>query len=338
MKALGDGGETYIIYNKSNRNEYYILENRQLTGWDAALPASGLVVTHVDYSWYTWATNNVNNDPTHQRCAVIHADNGTSNDAGVPYPYRTNNRLTDTSVPAATLFNYNNGRRFMNYPITDIRQENGLISFNAGTAEVITDLNGPSADPSDAVFYESFDKCTGEGGNDNFWGTEVTFANLRPDMDGWYYQYGYGADRCAKFGRTAKDGNTATPIMALDGEYDLYFKASPYATGETGLTLALNGKGSMEQTEFVMEAGKWTEFHTTFTATGDTRIVFRPEKHFFLDEVIVKKSTSTGITGINLSPSAKAMNIYSIDGRYMGSDLSRLKKGIYVVNGRKVVK
>lgn len=338
MKAIGDGGETYIIYNKSNRNEYYILENRQLTGWDAALPASGLVVTHVDYSWYTWATNNVNNDPTHQRCAVIHADNGTSNDAGVPFPYRTNNRLTDTSVPAATLFNYNNGRRYMNYPITDIRQENGLISFNAGTAEVITDLNGPSADPSDAVFYESFDKCTGEGGNDNFWGTEVTFANLRPDMDGWYYQYGYGADRCAKFGRTAKDGNTATPIMALDGEYDLYFKASPYATGETGLTLALNGKGSMEQTEFVMEAGKWTEFHTTFTATGDTRIVFRPEKHFFLDEVIVKKSTSTGITGINLSPSAKAMNIYSIDGRYMGSDLSRLKKGIYVVNGRKVVK
>ena len=89
---------------------------------------------------------------------------------------------------------------------------------------------------------------------------------------------GYGADRCAKFGRTAKDGNTATPIMALDGEYDLYFKASPYATGETGLTLALNGKGSMEQTEFVMEAGKWTEFHTTFTATGDTRCLLMAKR------------------------------------------------------------
>lgn len=338
MEALDNGGKTYIIYNKSNRNEYYMLENRQLTGWDAALPSSGLVITHVDYNWYSWATNNVNNDPAHQRCTVFHADNGIANDAGVPYPYRTNNKLTDTSSPAATLFNYNNGKRYMNYPITDIKQENGLISFRAGTAEVISDFNGPSTDPTDAVFYESFDKCTGQGGNDNFWGTEVTFANMRADNEGWYYQYGYGADRCAKFGKTAKDGNTATPVLKLNGEYDLYFKAAPYNTDETGLTLVLNGTGDMEQTDFVMEAGKWTEFHTTFTAIGDTRIVFKPEKHFFLDEVIVKKSTSTDITGIQASPSTGAKSIYSIDGRYMGTDASVLGKGIYIVNGRKIVK
>lgn len=337
MKALGNGGDTYIIYNKSNRNEYYMLENRQQAGWDAALPASGLVILHVDYNWYSWATNNVNNDPSHQRCAVFHADN-SSNEAGVPYPYRTNNKLTDTSVPAATLFNSNNGRRFMNYPITEIAQADGLISFKAGRAEVVSDFNGPSADTEGAVFYESFDKCTGQGGNDNFWGTEVTFANLRPDMDGWYYQYGYGADRCAKFGRTAKDGNTATPIMALNGEYDLYFKAAPYETEDTGLTLAMNGSGSMEQTDFVMETGKWTEFHTTFTATGDTRIVFKPAKHFFLDEVIVKKATSTGITGIQTSPVKKNNRIYSLDGRYVGADAGMLKSGIYIVNGRKIVK
>ena len=100
----------------------------------------------------------------------------------------------------------------------------------------------------------------------------------------------------------------------------------------------LNGTGDMEQTDFVMEAGKWTEFHTTFTAIGDTRIVFKPEKHFFLDEVIVKKSTSTDIMGIQVSPSTGVKSIYSIDGRYMGTDASVLGKGIYIVNGRKIVK
>lgn len=337
MKAIGDGGETYVFYNKGYSNEFYMLENRQLTGWDAALPAAGLVITHVDYNRSSWANNNVNNDPEHQRCYVFHADNG-SNDKGVPYPNGINNKLTDTSIPAATLFNNNNGKRLMNYPITEIVNENGLISFKAGFAEVVYDFNGPSVDPADAVFYESFDNCAGQGGNDNFWGTEVTFADLQPNNDGWYYQYGYGADRCAKFGRSAKDGNTATPIMALDGNYDLYFKAAPYATGETGLTLALNGKGSMEQTSFVMEDGKWTAFHTTFTANGDARIVFRPEKHFFLDEVIIKKNTSTGITGIEMQPDVHVKAIYSIDGRYVGTDMNSLKKGIYIIGGKKIVR
>ncbi|MCR4993991.1 MAG: M6 family metalloprotease domain-containing protein, partial [Bacteroidales bacterium] len=34
MKALSDGGESYVIYNNGNTNEYFLLENRQLTGWD----------------------------------------------------------------------------------------------------------------------------------------------------------------------------------------------------------------------------------------------------------------------------------------------------------------
>ena len=30
--------------------------------------------------------------------------------------------------------------------------------------------------------------------------------------------------------------------------------------------------------------------------------------------------------------------IYSLDGRYVGTDMSRLGKGVYVVNGKKVVR
>lgn len=343
MKAIGEGGDTYIIYNKGFNNELYMLENRQLTGWDEALPASGLVITHVDYNRNVWVNNGVNNDPSHQRCTVFHADNAASNDKGVPYPYRTNNKLTDTSEPAATLFNKNtNGELLMGYPITEIKNENGLVSFKAGFAETVKNLNGPSVDPTGAVLYESFDQCAGEGGNDDFWGAEVEFGSFIPDVEGWYYlsKSGFGADRCAKFGHSTSAGNVATPAMSLNGKYDLYFKAAPYSTSGTGLKLAITGTGSgtLDQSSFIMESEKWTEFHTTFTANGDVRVTFRPDRHFFLDEVILKEYTSTGITAITTPSPLNNGDIYSIDGRYMGRDFNALGKGIYIVNGKKVVK
>ena len=80
------GGQTFIIYNKGHRDEYYLIENRQRQGWDAGLPGSGMLVTHVDYDSTLWALNIVNatgdfsqyglkgikND--HQRLTLVHAD------------------------------------------------------------------------------------------------------------------------------------------------------------------------------------------------------------------------------------------------------------------------
>ncbi len=38
-----------VIIQTSDPNEYYLLENRQLTGWDAYLPNAGMLIWHVDY-------------------------------------------------------------------------------------------------------------------------------------------------------------------------------------------------------------------------------------------------------------------------------------------------
>ena len=75
MKSLQNGGESYVIYNKGNENEYFLLENRQLEGWDASLPGSGLLILHVDYDADVWAANEPNDDPSHQRMTWIPADN-----------------------------------------------------------------------------------------------------------------------------------------------------------------------------------------------------------------------------------------------------------------------
>ena len=137
MKALQDGGQSYVIYNPGTKNEFFMLENRQKTGWDESLPGAGLLILHVDYDASIWGRNQVNDDPSHQRMTWIPADNeyqydltnsgkknysfsGMSND---PYPYEENNSFGSISQPAATLYNANaDGELFLHTKVTNIVQ------------------------------------------------------------------------------------------------------------------------------------------------------------------------------------------------------------------------
>lgn len=46
---------------------------------------------------------------------------------------------------------------------------------------------------------------------------------------------------------------------------------------------------------------------------------------------------ATGIRDIQASESAKDKKVYSISGQYLGKTTDRLGKGIYIVNGKKIV-
>ena len=144
MEALQNGGGSYIIYNKGNRNEYFLLENRQRVGWDASLPGAGLLILHVDYDADAWTDNKPNDDPSHQRMTWIAADNdyqyvieeGTkyytfAGMAGDTYPYGTNNSFSKTSTPAATLYNKNtDGTNYLDSSVESITQNSdGTVSF-----------------------------------------------------------------------------------------------------------------------------------------------------------------------------------------------------------------
>ena len=134
MKSLYDEArEAYIIYNKKNPNEYYLLENRQDEGFGAYNPAHGLLVLHVYFDSEVWSNNEVNGSST-QRMTVIPADGRLSRatNSADTWPGTTGNTaLTDTSSPAATLYTANvDGRKFMGKPIEDIEESEGKISFS----------------------------------------------------------------------------------------------------------------------------------------------------------------------------------------------------------------
>ena len=160
LLPMSEGGTGYIIYNKAHPDEYYMLENRQQTGWDAGLPAKGLMITHVDFDPAIWEYNIPNTMldensedvrkygyPTndHQRMTIFHADNDDDSKywnsrrgyytketlATDLYPSLGNDSLTNHSLPAATLYNVNtDGSLLMNVAITDIRQNgDGTMGF-----------------------------------------------------------------------------------------------------------------------------------------------------------------------------------------------------------------
>jgi M6 family metalloprotease-like protein len=147
LKPMSENGDTYIIYNDGYPNEFYMIENRQKTGWDSNYPSQGLLITHVDYDQEIWENNCPNtiidmkkaiewglsftND--HERMTMFHADNSSSmsstkNDL---YPYKQADSLTATSNPAATLYHHNSLRKkIMQGAILDIKQNaDNTMSF-----------------------------------------------------------------------------------------------------------------------------------------------------------------------------------------------------------------
>ena len=134
MPAIQDEPRAYVLYNDANHNEYYLLANHQLKGFDAAAGGHGLLVIHADYNASAWASNRVNVEADHQRMTIIPADNTATSGslAGDPFPgTRKKKELSNTSTPRATLYNENtDGMKLMNKPISGIDETAGLVSFN----------------------------------------------------------------------------------------------------------------------------------------------------------------------------------------------------------------
>ena len=142
MAALADAPEAYLLRNEGYSNEFYLIENRQRKGWDASLPGSGVTIFHIDYDQNIWnGFDEYPNSPKKQRYVIIPANNKSlfSYSSGWPYPYETNNELTNNSTPASTLQHANtDGSLLMSKPLTNISVNGGLGSFDfmGGTAAI----------------------------------------------------------------------------------------------------------------------------------------------------------------------------------------------------------
>lgn len=348
MKPLSEHGEAFIIRNDANADEYYLLENRQRSGWDTHLPGEGLVMLHVDFDKMTWMTNRVNANPTHQRCTLVPADNRQRKiwnaQDSIPYPQAGNDSLTATSLPAANVFtsdldgSYRLNKSVLGIKINDER--------HASFAFRIDDIR-PKGLKGDTLFYESFDNCLGKGGNDERWGGFIGASGFKPDHQGWRFsvpEATSAGSRCALIGTSTKYGIVeSTPLFYVEDGSTISFKAAAWSNEDGRLTVAsLNPKVQLSKNMFVLPNRTWQTFTLTVKGSGLLRLSMRnAQRRFFLDELLVKRPATSSITDIPTAQPAHRTTsgrIYSLDGVYLGTDIKVLGKGVYVVDGQKVVK
>lgn len=332
VQPMSADGDAYIIKNKGHEDEYYILENRQKTGWDSYLPASGLMITHVDYNADIWDWNMPNtsgkyedangNTKTndHQRLTIFRAGKSTDEygDASDLYPYGSNNSLTKTSSPASTLYNTNSdGSKYMHIDINNIAVKSGKASFTLSNRNAGTDT--PVIPSGSTLLYESFDECDGTGGNDGIWGGRSIGAGTPTyDNKGWTSTQGkvYASSACVRVGTSSANGDITTPSFTVNGKAVLSFKAGAWNTSGDGTTLNLSvSNGTISPSSVTMKKGEWTDYNVTITANGNVKTTFKASKlRFFLDEVKVTDASTSGIREIEGSRSSSIVAYYTLGG------------------------
>lgn len=336
VQPMSADGDAYIIKNKGHEDEYYILENRQKTGWDSYLPASGLMITHVDYDADIWDWNMPNtsgkyedangNTKTndHQRLTIFRAGNSSSDygDSSDLYPYRSNNTLTKTSSPAATLYNTNsNGSKYMHVAIKDIAiASDGTASFTLSKDVQEENPDTPVTPLGSTMLYESFNKCTGTGGNDSKFSGNIAGATASKDnydVVGWTSTSTiYEANKCVRLGKSGTAGNITSPSFTVNGSAILTFKAARWDGSKDGTNLKLSvSNGTLSQSSVTMTRGAWTDYDVKITATGTVKVTFTAERgRFFLDEVKVTDASTSGIREIEGSRSSSIVAYYTLGG------------------------
>lgn len=162
----------------------------------------------------------------------------------------------------------------------------------------------------DFVFYESFDKCDGSGGNDNKWSGNllgVVLTAQRADNSGWNFVNGRERNQCASFGSKDDIGSATSPNIQIDQKAQLKFKAACWNTiaeksqitiSVSKGTLTYNGKNSQSVT-IDMVKGAWTDYSMIVSGTKSFTVKFAgsgTQNRFFLDEVMVTKVAPQEIT------------------------------------------
>jgi len=128
LEPLNESNQGYIIRSPKAK-EYFIIDNRQKTGWDRFMPGHGMIVMRADSSSaYKWVANTVNADPSRNYYEMLRAGNTATGDlASDPFPGTMGiTHITNDTYPSLRTWDKTQNK----YNIVNIRETNGVITFD----------------------------------------------------------------------------------------------------------------------------------------------------------------------------------------------------------------
>ena len=130
LNPMQENNEAYMLKTPVDK-EFFLLENRQQSGWDAMLPGHGMLVFRVDSTnLEVWETNRVNATPSHNYYELLRAGNSTSGaQTSDPFP-GTSNIMTLNNSTTPSLCTWNG--TYNTFGLSEITETDGVITFNVG--------------------------------------------------------------------------------------------------------------------------------------------------------------------------------------------------------------
>lgn len=144
-------------------------------------------------------------------------------------------------------------------------------------------------------FYESFDKCTGTGGNDGSWSGNIATNAITTDNEGWTIgnNNNWGGSHCIRLGTTKIKGEAVTPTLGFEiAQAFISFASAAWAEESSLIQLHFEeGTGSEVQSlspTALSNHGFGEHTATLNNVTEDSKLVFSASDYrFWLDEVLI---------------------------------------------------
>ena len=322
MKPITEAPEAYILYNDKNRNEYYMLENRQLQGFDAANSGHGLLVLHVDYDQSAWM-GNTPNASTPERMTFIPADGRRDwrTEDGDLFPGTSGNTaLTDVTTPAAELNNRNtDGQKLMHKSIERITEKDGLISMLVCAPLLsIPSFDTPVWKDEQTVelSWQPVDRAQGYelllSGNprkgsveeavcldEDFAGcykSSVGFSDIGTKMDSYTTNPGFSGSKLyqspekLRIGTSTTTGFLRSPVMPslLTGDLTVALEVKPLKEGtkvKGVLNIVTNTVATNQELSFSFETATTLVLHSTVKFNEKYYLLLSPESGMYISRL-----------------------------------------------------
>lgn len=368
LTPLANGGKGLRVMNDNDAtgNEYYILESITKKGWYAKMPGTGMLVTHINYDASSFANfNGPNNTAGKPKITVIPA-NGTIYSSyhykeGIDAQYamtqkEVKNNWAGNTYPGTSkvtsLTNWKPFKGTMSKDITNIVQKsNGDVTFafmggvpilSFANKEMTSDGKTAITNTLNIQYPRTDGKTTYKSSN-----TAVATVDANGKVTGVddgtatitaTYTYS-GGTKTATYKVTVKfpvptlafakseiktDGKTTvTNTLKIDNKYD--DGKTTYKSSNTAVaTVDANGK---------------VKGISNGTATITATYTYRNGKKKVTATYKVTVAIPTDITEISANTQHPTPdNIYTIDGRFVGTSKESLPSGIYIQNGKKFTK
>ena len=337
MKEIGDATEVilqsplgtaensaYIIRNSST--ETFIFENRQPGTFYPEEYGSGLLVIRIAYSYNQWNNNTLNNTQTKKRACVL-----TANGEKLDYSASNGNLYGGNKKSISSLKTLNGATQKVN--ITNI------VKNNDGTITLV--LSGTSGSGDTGTLYEKVTSI-----NELVTGRQFVLVCENKEVGCGTFKEKYLQPVDVVMSNSSVEGDELSPLT-LGGDangYSLQMADGYYLTAtqakelKTSSTEAKVWKISNSSDGFIVEGINNSIGKIQFNSNSNAYRFMNYTSSQNSAVLYAKKTSTTGVQEIQVAKPVNNDRIYTLDGRYVGTDLDQLGRGLYIINGKKVLK